>query len=784
MTAPRRLLLVLLWLGLLLAAGFWIGQQLQLSGDLRRFMPGARTPAQKLLIEELGEGPGARLLLVALSGDAPAELARQSQALRGALADSEPDEAHFDVVANGDDGGLDAVPERLRPYRYLLSATADRQSLDRAWLADELAQRVQDLGSPAADLIEPLLARDPTLEALKLAEAWQPPVAPEKRHGVWFDRNGNQALLLLETRAAGFDPAGQQAALATLREAFDTVRGDSPSELIVSGTGAFSEQIAANTRREATLFGSLGGCGFALILLLAFRRWQVPLLAALPVASAGLVGLAAVALLFADGVHGITLAFGFTLIGVAADYPIHLFSHLRPQQPPRDSARLIWRTLATGVASTCLAYLTFFVSGVDGLRQLAVFTVTGLATAALGTRFLLPALLVPASSDIAEGPRMARLLETIERLPRPAMPVVLGVAALAVAVIVFVPGTFWQNDLARLTPVPEDALARDLQLREALGAPDVRYLIAIQGEDVESVLIRSEQLRPALETLRATHVIVGYDMAARYLPSAATQRQRQARLPDPATLRRELAAALAGGPFRADAFEGFIEDVEHARTATPLRAGDLVGTPLEATLAGLLLTGERLSDDGRATALVSLAGLADPDSVAQVARAHDVQLLDLKQASESLVAEYRTRVLWALALAVLLMAGGVYVMLRDLRRTLRVLAPMLLSTVLVLALLRGLGVELNLFHLVALMLAAGLGLDYALFFDHAGGDHAEQCRTLHAVMVCAASTLLVFSLLALSSIPVLRAIGTTVALGVLFNLVLALLVTRRSALRV
>jgi predicted exporter len=106
---------------------------------------------------------------------------------------------------------------------------------------------------------------------------------------------------------------------------------------------------------------------------------------------------------------------------------------------------------------------------------------------------------------------------------------------------------------------------------------------------------------------------------------------------------------------------------------------------------------------------------------------------------------------------------------------------MALTTVLVLAVLRGLGIELNLFHLVALILAAGLGLDYALFFDHAGDDRAEQLRTLHAIIVCSLTTLLVFSLLALSSIPVLRAIGSTVALGVLFNFALALLVTRQRA---
>jgi len=96
--------------------------------------------------------------------------------------------------------------------------------------------------------------------------------------------------------------------------------------------------------------------------------------------------------------------------------------------------------------------------------------------------------------------------------------------------------------------------------------------------------------------------------------------------------------------------------------------------------------------------------------------------------------------------------------------------------------LRGGGVALSLFHLVALILAAGLGLDYALFFEHIEDDPAEQRRTLHSILVCSASTFIVFALLAASSLPVLRAIGVTVALGVAFNFALALLTRRRTAL--
>jgi len=158
--------------------------------------------------------------------------------------------------------GLDAIAEHLRPYRYLLSPTLDSQRLDAAFLADELAARVQDLGSPMASMVEPLLPSDPTLETLKLAESWQPGNAPQRLHGVWFDRAGREALLVLETRAAGFDPRGQQAAIEAIQAAFAQARGDSSSELTLTGPGAFSVEIGGRTQREASLFGSLGGAVF------------------------------------------------------------------------------------------------------------------------------------------------------------------------------------------------------------------------------------------------------------------------------------------------------------------------------------------------------------------------------------------------------------------------------------------------------------------------------------------------------------------------------------------
>ncbi len=762
----QRIALAITWLLLLGVLTLWISARMQVSGDLRKFMPDARTPAQKLLLDELGEGPGARLLLVALSGAAPETLAAQSRELHDTLAG----DAQFELVANGGQAGLEAFPERLLPYRYLIQPLP-ADAFSSATLADELQQRLQDLGSPAGGLIEPLLPSDPTLQVLRVAEALQPATAPQRIDDVWFDHSGTQALLLVQTQAAGFDPGAQQVAVDTLNAAFATVSSDSGSRMELSGPGAFSVKIGNRTAKEASTIGTLDTLGMILLLWFAYRSWKMPILGFLPLASAGLAGLAAVALGF-DGVHGITIAFGFTLIGVVQDYPIHFFSHERPGRSSWDNVRALWPTLGTGVIATCIAYLTFLFSGVEGLKQLSVFTITALATAALATRFVLPALVDPPTRDFADSQRLARVWAHTQRLPRPRWSL-LVLAMAAFAVVLWAPGNFWQNDLGRLTPVDPQDLARDAQLRSELGAPDVRYVIAVRAADAQAALAASERLRPALDALVAKDALDRYDMAARYLPSIVTQQQRQQQLPDDATLRGAVAQAVDGTPFRGDAFAAFLADVEQARTAPPLQPHDLQGTPLATAVDGLLLQGE-----GHAIALVSLSGLHDVAALDAAARAQGAELLDLKQASESLVADYRGRVLVALAVAVLLLAGTVWVALRSPRRVLRVLLPMALTTLLVLALLRGMGVELNLFHLIGLILAAGLGLDYGLFFEHAGDSHADQLRTLHGLLVCSLMTLLVFSLLGLSSIPVLRAIGSTVAMGVVCNFVLALLISR------
>jgi len=343
MTTPGRAALLIAWIGGVALLALYVQQHLKISGDLRLFMPSPKTPVERLLLEEIGEGPASRLLLLSLEGADAAALAQSSQDLAAALRKN----AQFRFVANGENQ-LDAVPEDLLAYRYLLSPTLDRSKLDSEFLRRELAERQRDLASPAAGFLEPWIPRDPTLEILKLIETWQPAKEPQRLNDVWFNARGDAALMLVETAAAAFDPDGQQAAVEALQRHFERTRAHAAVTLIASGPGAFSVLMKAKTQNEAQWIGTIDTVGIIVLLLIAYRSVRYVLLGVLPLASAGVAGLAAVGAFF-GAAHGITLAFGFTLIGVAQDYPIHLFSHQHPGAPPLQTARSVWPTLATGV---------------------------------------------------------------------------------------------------------------------------------------------------------------------------------------------------------------------------------------------------------------------------------------------------------------------------------------------------------------------------------------------------------------------------------------------------
>ena len=73
--------------------------------------------------------------------------------------------------------------------------------------------------------------------------------------------------------------------------------------------------------------------------------------------------------------------------------------------------------------------------------------------------------------------------------------------------------------------------------------------------------------------------------------------------------------------------------------------------------------------------------------------------------------------------------------------------------------------KLSVFHLVGLLLVVAVGSNYSLFFERGAASGVDSGRTAASLLFACASTVVGFGLLALSSVPVLSAIGLTVGMG-------------------
>ena len=95
------------------------------------------------------------------------------------------------------------------------------------------------------------------------------------------------------------------------------------------------------------------------------------------------------------------------------------------------------------------------------------------------------------------------------------------------------------------------------------------------------------------------------------------------------------------------------------------------------------------------------------------------------------------------------------------------------------------GQKLLIFHLIGLLLAVAVGSNYALFFDRESqaGEHDEDSRrTMVSLLVANISTIIAFGMLAFSGVPLLAAIGETVAIGAFLSLLFsAVLMGRKIA---
>ncbi|MHB1229211.1 MAG: MMPL family transporter [Halothiobacillus sp.] len=772
----RRVPVIGLWL-LILVLSITVILHTRFTADMSAFLPSNPTPEQAFLVDQIKNGAISRMILIGIEGGDARTRAEASKALGTTLRQSEL----FTLVRNGNAPTRSADEALLFDHRYLLSPAVTAQQFSPTGLHDAIANGIDLLASPFGLFSQKIFTRDPTGETFTIVNQLGQDHAPRSQNGAWVSPTSARALLMLQTRDAGADTDAMAKALAQVHADFAALITSNPAmaplRLMVSGAPVFSVDSRRLIKADVERFSIIGSVAIMLLLLLVYRSVSLLVLGLLPVLTGIAVAIATVSLGFGT-VHGITIGFGTTLIGEAIDYSIYYFIQTQNESEhdnPTTGMERFWPTIRLGVLTSVTGFAALLFSGFPGLAQIGLYSIAGLLTAALVTRFVLPHLgtaRLNRHSLAGLGRGLAPVFRGLQLLRW-------GFVVLALAGVVLLiarHGSIWQTGLSGLSPISAQAKAVDDELRADMSAGDARYFIATTAQTQQAALVAAERLDAALTPLVEQGVLTSFDSPAKFLPSEATQRARQQALPDRATLTQNLHAAVEGLPIQAAKLAPFIDAVEQARQQAPLKPDDLNGTSFGLAIHALLQP-----QNDQWLALIRLhtpdEGALEPQHItAALTRAMaasgvpNALLIDKDTESTRLFNGYLNNTI-ALSLAGLLAIVVVLgFVLRSPARLLRVLLPLLIAVILVMAGLNLTGEKLNMLNLVGLLLIVAIGSNYALFFNQ---GKAPDHQTLASLALANLTTVIAFGTLAFSQLPILHAFGSTVAPGAILALMVS-----------
>ena len=548
------------------------------------------------------------------------------------------------------------------------------------------------------------------------------------------------------------------------------------AELLIAGALPHAAQGTASARSEVSTLGSLSLAGVAVLLISVFRSWQPLALSALSIAVGCLVACSACLAAFGQ-VHLLTLVFGASLVGISVDYSLHYFcerSRLGANEAPILALRRIFPGITLGLVTSIVGFAGLLFAPLPGLRQLAVFSAAGLIGAYLcvttwdpvlsgGGRLARPGERLFAAAAACERWWLKAVLER----QRHALSLVLAVIGIAGCALL-VP----RDDIRLLQARDPGIVAEEDRVRTIVGLDVASQFYLVEGRDRADLLAREERLAERLRQARREDHLSGFISLSDFVPSPARQAENRD-LIEPLIVGRDGAIQRIAGAvgLRETSVKSYAE--AFAKPPPLLTLDDWLETAAATPYRGLWL-GE--TERGVAS-IVALKGLRDPAALRRLAEAEsDIHFVDIVDDISAVFAHSRSRAMW-LTLAAHLAVSVLVVIRYGWSGGLRVMLPPMLAALLSLGILGLTGEPLSLFHVMAVFIVLGMGVDYSIFMREAGTD--GTCAVV-AVALSAMTTILGFGLLVFSSTSAINNFGMTVMIGIAVAFLLSPLARSRA----
>ncbi len=759
--APRRgwLLLVLPGLGLLSG---WQLVNLQMEENISALLPDGHSQVARDF-QLLQQAPFARKLVINLRAEKTVSTA-QLLAATDRLRDALPPDLFVDALSGPGEQAGARLLNQLGSYLPLLLDTDDLAKLEKKLTPQAVDHQLQialtQLMQPQGVALKQKIRRDPlNLELLALQKLRYLNPVPDVRleQGHFLSRDRRNSLILADTPIAITDSQGSK----QLLEAFAQARQQLPRGItaeLVSGH-VYTLANATIIQQDISRLLIASGIGILLLFVVFLRSWRALFVYLLPLFSF------AVALLVVAGsytrVSGITVGFGAVLLGITIDFGLHVYFTLRKEAASRELIlQAVSRPVIFGALTSLVAFAVLLGSELPGQRQLALFAMAGILAAVLMALFFLPHFIGHCELN-SQNIRRGFKRHIYDRMPLLRKAVLFVWLLVVVLAVTQVPRLSINGNLRQLSYQSESLHQNEMDLSQAWGNMRGRALIFVQGENLQSALQRNEQVWRVLKAEK----LPGLVSLAPLFPAQKTQQQRLEKWQKFWSQRQESVKSLLTTRgqhygFTTGAFDPFWKQVTNPPETFGL--AELKQLGLGDLLDNLLLV------EKEGYQLISL--LPDrPELMAdlqrKLAEIPGVVLVSQARFGQQLGAEIEAD----FKRFILLAAGAVFLLVILLFRrpasVLLAILPVVTGLLVMFGGMAWLGLDLNLFNVVASILIIGLGVDYGIFMV-CHTQQQEDMDSSRAILVSGLTTLVGFGALVLARHPALHSIGLTVLLGI------------------
>lgn len=526
--------------------------------------------------------------------------------------------------------------------------------------------------------------------------------------------------------------------------------------LLATGGALFAADAKLNAERESSLMSALGASLTILFLFWIFKTWRIVYLL-LPLMVGLLVGVS-VSVMVLGEIHALTLVIGTSLIGVLVDFPLHwLAPTLFHQHGQWDAPRSMQRVLPSFTISltiTALGYIMLWWTPLPILQQTALFSVAALMGAFATTVLWLPPLFAhaPLATQTSVFHRVIRWWSQ----PKHSRIWLISLIILGITLLFGVSQSRWQDDIRDWASMRPDLLD-DAKKISQISQLNNEQTIVFTAPSADELLQQSRTIAAQLpHNTRALHqwILPENEQISlkKQLAKLATQPENYTPLLHLGVPAEHIQAAL-----------------REAANAPTVSLSDSLTLPQAAGFQPLYLG----KVDNKWVGLLKWSPQTHETKTAFRLPEHAI-LLDKRTQLNQQFAETRNQAAYLKLLSFGLAAVGLVCLLGWRRGGVILLLPILalLGTVGVLAYLN---VVIGLFAMFGLLLAAAIGVDYAVYALTAPESVAAR---MAGMSLAACTTGFSFVLLAWSRTPAVAAFGLSVFVGVVLNYVLVMSLLR------